>query len=424
LLNKIKPKSEFSRNVLTLMTGTTVAQAIPIAISPILTRIYAPEDFGVFALYIAIVSFIAVIVTARYEMAIVLPEKDEDAVNILALSLCIMGFIVFFLTISIFLFKDFFLELLNNKDIGNLLYLVPLSVLLAGLNQSFNYWSNRKKYFQNMSNSQIYQSITIGSTQPTFGFIGLNYGLVFGNILGRAVATFILIKKFFQIDKEKLKHIDKEKIIEQLKTHKDFPLINSLHAFSDILRTSGSVILISAFHGSLVLGFYALSLRVLQVPIGIIGSSLGQVLYQKFTEIHNADEKLLEYVKKIVLKLFFIGLPLFVLLYIIAPELFSFVFGEKWRIAGEYSRILTPYLFLNFLLSPLSALPIILNKQKEIFFISLIGNSIFLLVILVFNYLGIIKMLAVISVLMSIYYLYVFYWMYNLLRKRDLKCLI
>ena len=424
MLNKIKPKSEFSRNVLTLMTGTTVAQAIPIAISPILTRIYAPEDFGVFALYIAIVSFIAVIVTARYEMAIVLPEKDEDAVNILALSLCIMGFIVFFLTISIFLFKDFFLELLNNKDIGNLLYLVPLSVLLAGLNQSFNYWSNRKKYFQNMSNSQIYQSITIGSTQPTFGFIGLNYGLVFGNILGRAVATFILIKKFFQIDKEKLKHIDKEKIIEQLKTHKDFPLINSLHAFSDILRTSGSVILISAFHGSLVLGFYALSLRVLQVPIGIIGSSLGQVLYQKFTEIHNADEKLLEYVKKIVLKLFFIGLPLFVLLYIIAPELFSFVFGEKWRIAGEYSRILTPYLFLNFLLSPLSALPIILNKQKEIFFISLIGNSIFLLVILVFNYLGIIKMLAVISVLMSIYYLYVFYWMYNLLRKRDLKCLI
>jgi len=52
MINKLKLKSEFAKNVLTLMTGTTIAQAIPIAISPILTRIYTPEDFGVFALNI------------------------------------------------------------------------------------------------------------------------------------------------------------------------------------------------------------------------------------------------------------------------------------------------------------------------------------------------------------------------------------
>jgi len=84
LLKRLKPKSEFSRNVLTLMTGTTIAQAIPIAISPILTRIYTPEDFGVFALYMSVASLLAVVDTGSYEHAIILPKKDEGAVNIVA----------------------------------------------------------------------------------------------------------------------------------------------------------------------------------------------------------------------------------------------------------------------------------------------------------------------------------------------------
>ena len=89
MINKLKPKSEFSRNVLTLMTGTTIAQAIPIAISPILTRIYTPEDFGMFALYMSVASILSVVATGRYELAIMLPKKDEDAVNIVALSIII-----------------------------------------------------------------------------------------------------------------------------------------------------------------------------------------------------------------------------------------------------------------------------------------------------------------------------------------------
>jgi len=89
LIKRLKPKSEFSRNVLTLMTGTTIAQAIPIAISPILTRIYTPKDFGVFVLYMLIASVVAVIATGSYEHAIMLPKKDEDARNIFSLGFMI-----------------------------------------------------------------------------------------------------------------------------------------------------------------------------------------------------------------------------------------------------------------------------------------------------------------------------------------------
>ena len=140
-----KPKSEFTRNVLTLMTGTTIAQAIPIAISPILTRIYTPEDFGIFALYISIASILSLIATGRYELAIMLPTKDKDAVNIVALSLFISFFVSFIALLIVSIFNTQITSLLGNPDISSWLYFIPLTVLFTGIYQSFNYWSNRKK---------------------------------------------------------------------------------------------------------------------------------------------------------------------------------------------------------------------------------------------------------------------------------------
>ncbi|WP_297431336.1 lipopolysaccharide biosynthesis protein [Sulfurimonas sp.] len=418
MLNKLKPKSEFSKNVLTLMTGTTIAQAIPIAISPILTRIYTPEDFGIFALYLAIVGFISIVITARYEMAIVLPKSDEDAINILVLALLITLSLVVLTTLTIFLFKNEILQLFNAQAVGNLIFLVPISLLFAGLIQTFNYWSNRKEYFKAMSSSQIAQSFAIGSMQPLLGYFSINGGLILGNILGRAVTVFVLVDKFVKNDKECLKEINKKSMITQMKKYKDFPLVNSLHAFSDILRSSGSVMLISTFFGTTVLGFYSLSLRVLQVPIRIIGSALGQVLYKKFTTLHNNGENLYPYVKSVVVKLFLIAVPSFGLLFFIAPELFAFVFGEKWRIAGEYSQLLIPYLFMNFLISPISHIPIILEKQKKFFYLNLIANIGMLLILFwgnIFHY-GFTTLLCVISLFMSSFYIYTLWWFKRILQ--------
>ena len=103
--DKLKAKNEFTRNVLTLMMGTTIAQAIPIAISPILTRIYSPKDFGLFALFMSITSFISVSATARYELAILLPKSEEEAINIVSLSMIFAILISLISLLVIFIFK-------------------------------------------------------------------------------------------------------------------------------------------------------------------------------------------------------------------------------------------------------------------------------------------------------------------------------
>ncbi|SVD81723.1 uncharacterized protein METZ01_LOCUS434577, partial [marine metagenome] len=99
-------RSEFSKNVLTLVTGTTIAQAIPIAISPILTRIYTPEDFGVLALFISITTILGTIANGRYELAIVLPKRDNNALELTALSIIITIGFSLLLVILVILFHD------------------------------------------------------------------------------------------------------------------------------------------------------------------------------------------------------------------------------------------------------------------------------------------------------------------------------
>ena len=152
------------------MTGTTIAQAIPIAISPILTRIYTPEDFGIFGLYISITIMIGVFVTGKYELAIMLPQKEDEAANILALSLLITVLMSAITFICIYIWHLDIIDLLSNKELSYYLYFIPLSILLIGSYQGFNYWSNRQKKYKLMSKSIIIKATSHATGNIYFGF--------------------------------------------------------------------------------------------------------------------------------------------------------------------------------------------------------------------------------------------------------------
>ena len=193
MLKKYFPESEFVRNVLTLMTGTTIAQAIPIAISPILTRIYTPDDFGIFALYMSIAGIISVIATGRYELAIMLPKDDKDAINIGVLSIIIAFFISLIVFLIVLIFNQEITNLLNNPKISNWLYFIPLSILLTGIFQSYNYWTNRKKGYKKLSITNITQTSTTAGSNIAMGFAKFgSSGLIIGTLIGQAAASTLL----------------------------------------------------------------------------------------------------------------------------------------------------------------------------------------------------------------------------------------
>ena len=183
-------KSEFARNVLTLVSGATIAQAIPVAIAPILTRLYRPEDFGIFALFASVSGILAVGAAGRYEAAILLPESQREArhVTLLALLVSLLsGALTLMLVIG---FNRPLATLLGDPAIAPWLYLVPLSVLLSGIYQALNYWFNRHKQYPALAASKVYQTGSASAGQLLLGIAGSgSAGLILGWVLGQGAAA-------------------------------------------------------------------------------------------------------------------------------------------------------------------------------------------------------------------------------------------
>ncbi len=372
MLNIFKPKSEFNRHVLTLMTGTTIAQAIPIAISPILTRIYTPEDFGVFALFVAITSIFGSIANARYELAIMLPKKDEDAINIFALGFIITSIISLILLILVVLFHDYYVTLLNNKSIGVWLYFVPIAVFFTGLYNILNYFNNRKKYYKNIANATIIKSIITAVIQLSIGFLkGGVSGLISGQLISQMFANMRLFENILK-DKLLISRISKVKIIALAKRYKDFPKFSMWAVLANTLSLHLANILISLFYSVATLGFYSLVQRVLGIPSALIGGSIGQVFFQEATKERQRTGKAINTYRNTVKKLIILGLPSFGILFFIVEDLFAFVFGEEWRIAGEYAKIMIFLFVIRFVSSPLAIIVSVFEKQKQALIINII----------------------------------------------------
>lgn len=408
MINRLKPKSEFSRNVLTLMTGTSVAQALPIAAAPILTRIFTPEDFGLFAFYFSIVTILAVLATARYELAIVLPKRRDDAYQIVIMSWVISSTVSLLTLFMIWLFESQIVGLLNNPEVANWLYWIPLSIFLTGVYQSLYYWFNREKGYRDMANSRIAQSSTMVASQIGFGFLTKlsALGLILGQVIGQILATLYMGRKFLK----NTRNVHKPKKLKQFvlaKRYINFPkFLLIAHTMNATSRQLPSIFFNILFTAT-VAGFYMLIQRVIGAPLSIIGGAIGDVFRQQASKAYAERGKCINEYKSTFKKLLIISVLPFSVFIFIAPDLFSIVFGENWREAGFYAQILTPMFFLQFVASPLSVLFIIAERQKEDLLMQVVLLSGIILAFFFTN--DIVLVLVFISVTYSSVYFWVIY---------------
>jgi len=394
-------KSDFNRNVLILSGGTVISQIINVAVSPILTRIYKPESFGLFSLYFSLFSLVSLITTLRYELSIMLPKKKEDAFNILILCLILSLFSSLILFVIAFIYDKKNLNLFIKYNIKNLLYYVALNIAVVGIYNSLCYWNNRKKNYKVIANSKIIQSLTTALIGTGLGFLGLyDNGLILATILGWMIATILLAVKFLKDDINLFKSINRIKIFVLVKKYKKMPIFNLPNAVFDGIRMLGINILIVSYYTSETLGQYFLALRILQLPASIIGSSLSQVLLQKLatTNKNNIGDTII----KFVINALYVITPVFIFIYFFADNVFPFVFGEKWRLAGEIASILTPWLLVNFLSSPISNVFIVLNKQEFMLTFSIFYTLLPILILYFFHSLEFASMLKIMSLSMTL----------------------
>ncbi len=377
-LQKIKKKifgSDLVKNIITLFTGTALSQAIPLLVAPIIARIYSEGDFAVLADYVSIFGLISVLSTGRYSLSIVVAKNEKKAIGTTLLSIYISIFVSIITLLIILIFRNQIASLLNNKELSVWLLFLPVGILFFGLFETFSYFLNRNNLYKRLSMAKISRASSTGVINIVLGKIGLrNAGLVLGFIIGDVFAAIVSGFKLLK-SKELFKYKFSFKELKQIAyEYKNFPLFNSLQAFSDKIRESGVILIISAFFTDKISGAYFFGFKYARAPLMLMTYVLFQVFYSKFSEKKNAGEKLFPLLKKLIKYAIPVALAIFITLFFGGEFLFKIIFGEKWTIAGYYISILAPFIALNLISGSISFLPLVIDKQKQFLFVALIYN--------------------------------------------------
>lgn len=358
--------SKFSKDILTLISGTTCAQIIIILASPLITRLFSPEAFGLAALFTSITSIFGVIICFRYELAIMLPESDEEAANVFGLCVVIAIFISLLSIPFLIVGQQSLIQYLKVPQFAQYVWLIPIGLFVSGMILACNYWNTRTKNFQPLSISRIASSFLTTGIQMGGGVLGYTSGVVLigANLLGQFLTMLILsiqiLKDYYHFFKCK---INRKKMYEVSIHYNNFPKYDMWAALLNSISWQIPILLLTYFFSTTIVGNYSLGMVVIQMPMTIIGGAIAQVFYQKATEA-----KFKGNLRPLVLNFFYIlvkiGMFPFLILAFIGKDLFIFFFGSPWGEAGMYVQILCPWAFFWFITSPISTIIPVLGKLK------------------------------------------------------------
>jgi len=405
-------RSEFTKNIFILASGSSIAQLIPFLAEPVLSRIFTPAEFGVFEIYVAIVMMLGVIATARYEMAIILPKTENKAINVLVLSLLIVVGFTLVLVLLIHNAQVIILRLIPVENFGKYLLYIPLGILLFGINRSFMFWLLRQKQMKSMSVARISESTGKAGSSILFGALNFSsLGLIWGHLAGQFISAAFMIRKFIYTDRQKVKFLSGKTLVRQSRKYAEFPMVNVPIALSEMLQISGIIFIFSFYYDNTSVGEFSKALRILLIPLNLIGTSISQVFYQKANNDFSKGINISKSLKQIVKRLLKWSILPLILFLFISPWLFGFVLGPMWVTSGEYARILAIWIFFKFITGPIAVIPLIINKQKQYFLLTLTGNLLMICALVIpgmFN-IGTAQTLMILSISQAIFVVFLYF---------------
>jgi O-antigen/teichoic acid export membrane protein len=357
-------KNEYLKNISTIAGGVLLSQIITVGLSPILTRIYSPESFGIYAGFLAMVNILTVIATLRYENALVIVPEDSSAKS---LKMFIVLF-VFASSLTFFCLIFFFYSDISGFFFGSSyshwIKWVPLMVFLNGTFYVFRNWLFRSKKFKYVSFGAVYKSVAINSILLLLALFSASpENFLIANIVAQSIETVYLYIKNNGHHRATFKGINFHEGIATLKKYKDFPKYNLTADLVNVYTVQNPVILLSIFFGVSTVGFFSITERVLAIPVKLISTSTLEVYKQKAAEDYSKNGNCKAIFLQTFKYLFFIAIVPTLGIGIASPYLFKLVFGESWIQAGLFAQFLSIKFFFQLTVRPLGFTLLIAGKQ-------------------------------------------------------------
>ena len=347
IISKIK-SSEFTKNIIKLIFGTSVGQLIMFLAAPILTRIYSPEDFSILGVCVAFYCILQIISNGKYEEACLLPKTHNKAANLVNFSF-ICSFLFAILTaIILYLTKDYLLSKLTNIN-TTILVLIPIGIISMSAFNILIFWNTRFKKFKNLFSCKILQPLTNAIIAITIGYFYKQHslGLILANVTALTITSIILLIPSIQNKEMRFWSYKFDDLKSQLIEYKKFPLFLLFSVLMENATIRLPIIILSSILNHSVVGIYTLMERVLITPIIVFSQSIKDVFNQKAAEDFKNTGSTHNIYKNNLILLSILGFFPCLILALFGPDIFSIIFGENWRFAGEMARIMTPALFFR-----------------------------------------------------------------------------
>lgn len=360
------------RGMLVLALGSGFGRLIAVASIPILTRIYSPDDFGVFSVFTSLVAIFSQLVSLRYVLALPLPRHDGLAMNLLALS----AGLIFGLSVLFALFLRFIgeplLESLSMKVLGGWWWLIAPGILAVATYEMLSLWATRKRDYKVIAKTNVSKT-----TAGTLFKIGLGLaalqplGLILGQIISEFAGILPLLRKFETEFRKNWYQVSLNRILIVASRFRGFPIWRVPSQFLNTFSLRAPILAFAMMFDGAVVGEIALAMSALGIPVSVIAQTTSKAYYAEISKLGPGNPKAIRAITINLLRmmlLFTIIPTLFI--FLLGETLFSYALGENWAEAGKFAEILAFSLMLQMLSNPISQTFSVFNKQSFYFFIN------------------------------------------------------
>ena len=363
-------RSTLLRNASQLLTANVVAQAVALAVYPLLTRLYSADDFGIFNLFLSIGGILVLIATAQYEYAIVLPRSHRQGAWCMQAGMATTAITVAVATLSI-PFAGGIERLFDAEGLARLWWLMPVYVATTALWALCNFWLLRHDRFDRVASYQVDQSLLNAGMKTAAGKLSIGGGLVYGSVVAPLLAMVITLWRTPRSLWQRVCHIEKRGIRAAARRYRNFPYFTLPKALTDSLAANLPLLVLAPVFDLATVGFIGMALTLAHRPINIICSSVNKALYQLSAQQVQQRQSIRRLIVRYSLGTVAVSLPLFVALYFVLPQLCGWLLGASWETTGHYIRLMLPWLLAVLVSNAINFIPDLFGQQRGLFFFSL-----------------------------------------------------
>lgn len=410
-----------------LAAASAISQALPMAMAPLLTRAFGAEVLGQWAWFAAIAASLATVANARYEYAIPLPRRRAEAGLLLGLALGLAlaaGVATAALAWGLAALPSGTLSGRWAQAAWLQGYALPLAavVALSGLQQALTLWNNRHGRFGVIAQARVGQQLALALAQLAAWGAGW---LSAAALVGAQLLSLLPVPLWLLWRGQPARWRGARSAVAARRRwrrlralawrHREFPLLNSPHAFVNSLQEAAALSLIAAYAGVVAAGWYAVMVRLVKAPSTLIGGALSEALLSRLAEDWREGRSLRPTLAKAMRGLLLPAVLGALLLAVAGPALFGWVLGADWAPAGEYARWFAAYVAAHFVCVPLTVVPMVTQRQRGALGFSLAGNALYVLALAAMLAAGrpVTEALGAVSLVMPLYFAAYLAWLYR-----------